>query len=225
MQKFFITATGTDQGKTALSTALCWQLKQENKKVAALKPVISGYDGTAHTDTAKLLQSLSLPINNQTIEEISPWRFSAPLSPDEAARREGKELSLSEIITFCQQPREADYMLIEGAGGVMSPLTSAATNLDLISALEIPVILVSASYLGCVSHILTALAVLKARALQCQHLALMQTSLEMQPIELTFASLSPHLPTGMRVAKVNHLASDAEIWKNMPNLTAWLEYT
>lgn len=220
---FFITATGTDQGKTTLTTALCYQLQQQGKRVQALKPVISGYDGTAQTDTVRIIQSLSLPLHSQTIEEISPWRFSAPISPDEAARREGGELFLPEIVAFCHQPREADYLFIEGAGGVMSPLSAAATNLDLIAALKLPVILVSSSYLGCVSHILAALAALKARGVDCQHLALLQVSPDMQSIALTLSSLLPHLQEGMRVAQVNHLASNTEIWKNAPDLTKWLE--
>ena len=71
--------------------------------------------------------------------------------------------------------------LIEGAGGVMSPLTESSTNLDLITALGFPVVLVAASYLGCVSHILTALQVLGIQKVTVAAIVLMQMDAMAQP--------------------------------------------
>ncbi len=222
MKKFFITSTGTHQGKTLLTTALCWQWRQHGKIVAAIKPVISGFDDAENSDTAQILQSLDRSITAQNITEISPWRFAAPLSPDEAARQEGRRLELSELVEFCQRPRMVDVLLIEGAGGVMSPLTESATNLDLIMALGFPVVLVAASYLGCVSHILTALQVLNIQKVTVAAIVLMQVDAMAQPLAITKASLQPHLPQGVALIEVNHLASAAKMWKNAPNLTAWM---
>lgn len=221
-RSYFITATGTDQGKTLITTALCYQLRQMGKSVRVVKPILSGDDGGMQTDTARILQSLGEEVTESARKRITPWSFQMPLSPDEAARREERELHLPEVVAFCQQIPSADYRLIEGAGGVMSPLTGQHTNLDMIKALDIPVILVSASYLGCISHILTALETLKAHCVSCYHLALTQPDSHTQPVEITLASLQSQLPEGMKLAVVNHLASGGEIWKDVPSLTEWI---
>jgi dethiobiotin synthetase len=223
MQQFFITATGTNQGKTLLTSALCYQWQQQHKTVAALKPVISGYTEGEDSDTSQILKSLGYENPQpEEINTISPWRFRLPLSPDEAARQENRTLSLKEITDFCLQPRHMDLCLIEGAGGVMSPLSATATNLDLIAAVNWPVILVSASYLGCISAILTAYETLRIRGIQCQHLALVQVDKAAQASELTLRSLLPHLPEEMRILQLNHLEQKQELWKYVPQLREWV---
>ncbi|HWT52795.1 MAG TPA: dethiobiotin synthase, partial [Caulobacter sp.] len=94
--------------------------------------------------------------------------YRAPLAPNLAARLEGQSLVLADLVADCRawlERRDVDLALVEGAGGVMSPMTDAATNLDLMTALDLPVLLVAGSYLGTASHLLTALEVLRARAL------------------------------------------------------------
>lgn len=216
-QRFFITATGTDQGKTLVTAALCWQLRQQQKEVVALKPIVSG--GTE--DSQLILRALEKTNTPENINAISPWQFTAPLSPDEAARQEGKKIDLDEVVECCLQPK-SEIMLIEGAGGVMSPLSEAALNIDLIMAVDAPVILVSASYLGCVSHILSALSVLRDHAVDIAGVVLSEVDATAQSAETTLRSLKPHLPTALPLVVVKHMEPSDEIWKNAPDLTSLL---
>jgi dethiobiotin synthetase len=158
----FVTATGTGIGKTLVTAAMAYQLKAAGKCVRVLKPVLTGLAETplAESDPALLLRA----IGDQTDPAaIAPFRFEAPLSPDMAALREGKTLDFDALIDFCRRALDdpADAVLIEGIGGVMVPLTENRTALDWFAALHIPVVLVAGSYLGTLSHTLTALSALR----------------------------------------------------------------
>ena len=106
-----------------------------------------------------LFRALGVSVTQHAIERISPWRFRAPLSPDLAARREGRRIDVDDVIAFCQSAVEQrrDSLLIEGVGGIMVPLDDQRTILDVMMALHLPLILVAGSYLGTISHTLTAL--------------------------------------------------------------------
>jgi dethiobiotin synthetase len=160
--KYFVTATGTDIGKTYITARLCKKFRAEGKKVCAIKPIISGYLDGYGSDTHILLEAQGLEVTQENIEKISPWRFKDPVSLDIAAIREKRSVDFDEVLKFCQQAGEgADYVFLEGAGGVMSPINNYETNLDLIDALGWEVILVTGNYLGTITHTLTALEVLR----------------------------------------------------------------
>lgn len=167
MKKFFVTATGTDLGKTYVLCDLVRQLRERGKSVSCLKPVLSGFDRSApqESDSGKLLAAMGKPVDLDSISAISPWLFKEPLSPDMAAKREGKVVTLDEVVHFCQTASgdDHDVLFVEGAGGVMSPLGHRFTNLDLVCALDFHVILVAGGYLGTISHILTACETLARR--------------------------------------------------------------
>ena len=110
----------------------------------------------------------SVPINDHTVNACSPWRFSAPLSPHMAARREGRSIALNEVVDFCRQPGEARLRLIEGVGGVLVPINDRETTADWMAALGVPVILVVGTYLGAISHALTAFESLRGRGITVQ---------------------------------------------------------
>jgi len=113
---------------------------------------------------------------------VSPWRFKAPLSPDMAAARERRAIPFSELLDFCRAPRPVDVTLIEGIGGVMVPLDHEHTVLDWIAELGFPVLLVAGSYLGTLSHTLTAVAALRARGVE--PVAVIVSESEAQPVPL-----------------------------------------
>ncbi len=166
MTRLFITATGTGVGKTLLTTILCHELTRRGRAVSALKPVVSGFTpDDPSSDPALILHSLAREATLSAMAAIAPWQFRAPVSPPLAARLEGRTLALAEVVAFCreQAPIACDDLLIEGAGGVMSPIDESHTFLDLIAALGYPAILVSGSYLGAISHTLTAICALKGR--------------------------------------------------------------
>jgi dethiobiotin synthetase len=166
-QRLFITSTGTGIGKTFITAALVRQARTLAKSVAAYKPVISGFDlsRAEESDTGILLRALDLPPTSENIARISKWRFKEPFAPSMAARLENRVLDFKELIAHGRKAMESteNIVLIEGVGGVMAPLTDKHAVLDWIEALGIEAVLVTGSYLGSLSHTLTALAVLMQR--------------------------------------------------------------
>ena len=170
MPAVFVTASGTDIGKTYVAEALLGQWRASGRTVAVLKPILSGYDPAeaAGSDTGRLLTASGVEITPESIDLVSPWRYAAPLSPDMAAAREGRNVPVDDVIAYCAAAiAEADEagmsLLIEGIGGVMVPLDETRTVADLIAALGIPAILVGGSYLGSLSHTMTAYEALRSR--------------------------------------------------------------
>jgi dethiobiotin synthetase len=169
MSAYFITATGTDVGKTFVARGLIRALRGRGRDIAALKPVMSGFEPVeaAGSDGGLLLTALGREPTLEAIAAISPWRYAAPLAPDMAAAREGRTLDYPGLIDFCRKAVAAnrDSLLIEGVGGIMSPIDQQHTVLDWMKALELPLIVVTGTYLGTLSHTLTALDVLARRGL------------------------------------------------------------
>lgn len=193
MKRYFITASGTEIGKTFVTSLLIRQLRAKGKSAAALKPLITGYtDETApESDTRHLLDALGLPMNAQNIAAISPWRFEAPLSPNMAAQREGRQIDLKEVVNFCNAARNGgeDYLLIEGVGGVMVPLDDIYTVRDWIMILQMPALLVTGSYLGSISHTLTALEALQSRGIKVAGIVVSESPASPVPLDETLETL------------------------------------
>jgi dethiobiotin synthetase len=169
MSAIFVSATGTDVGKTFVTTGLIRHFLDEGRAVDAVKPVVSGFDPAAlpASDPGALLAALRRPVTIAEAERISPWRFAAPLSPDMAAQREGRAIDFDAVTKFCRTAMAAcrSRLFIEGIGGVMVPLDDRRTVLDLITQLRLPILLVAGSYVGTISHTLTALQVVARRNL------------------------------------------------------------
>ena len=165
MSTVFVTASGTEIGKTFVACALIHQLRRGGRSVSALKPVATGIspETVSDSDSALLLQALGVPAADDAVAAITPWRFPEPLSPDMAAARAHASIPFDELVAFCQADRGTDVTLIEGIGGVMVPLDRRHTVLDWIAALGAPALLVTGSYLGTLSHTLTAVGMLRAR--------------------------------------------------------------
>jgi dethiobiotin synthetase len=157
----FITATGPDVGRTLVVASLIRHFRQSGRAVDAIKPIVSGYDSAqaAASETGMLVSALGLPFTPESIDRISPWRFRAALSPDLAARQEGRSIDVDGVVAYCQSAidRRRDILLIDSIGGIMAPLDETRTILDVMMALRLPLILVTGSYPGTISHTLTAL--------------------------------------------------------------------
>jgi dethiobiotin synthetase len=190
----FITGTGTYVGKTFVAASLIRHLRQMGRSVDAIKPVVSGFDPDqpAASDPGILLQALGFPVTLQNIECISPWRFRAAVSPDLAARREGLRIDVDEVVAFCKSAIEhrREILLVEGAGGIMVPLDEQRTILDVMMALQLPLILVVGSYLGTISHTLTALDALFRRDMAVLAIIVSETPGSPVPLEETVAALA-----------------------------------
>ena len=186
----FITAAGTEIGKTFVAERLIGECLDRGISCDAVKPVITGFDESTGSDTARLLSAMKLPCNEATVEACSPWRFRAPLSPNLAAAREQRHIALDELLDFCRRPSEARLRLIEGIGGVMVPLDEQVTVLDWIAALGAPTLLVTGSYLGAISHALTAYSALHSRDITVQAVVVSQSIEEPVALEDTRATIA-----------------------------------
>ena len=161
-QSYIILAVGTDIGKTFLVENLC----KKNSNFYAIKPVITGFNGDGTSDSERILNALGLQINKNNLDKISPWRFKKPISPNFLAN-----ISQDEIIEFClknieKAKKDKKILLIESAGGVMTPINNNFTFLDLANALKIPILLVTSNYLGSISHTLCCLESIKNKNLK-----------------------------------------------------------
>jgi dethiobiotin synthetase len=209
---YFVTSTGTDVGKTFVTSGLIRYLRESNQPVSALKPVVSGYDSSVveTSDPAVLLAALGRQVTADEIERIAPWRFRAPLAPDIAAAREGRSIDFDKLISFSRAAIGAANgpLFIEGVGGIMVPLDARRTVLDWMAALDIPLLLVVGGYLGTISHTLTALDVLAQRKLTIAAIVVSENDRDTVELNDTVASISrfaagievvglPRLPAGL----------------------------
>jgi dethiobiotin synthetase len=199
MTALFVTATGTDIGKTFVTAGLIRHLRGAGRTVAAIKPVVSGFDPASWqaSDPAVLLAALGRPVTLEEVEGVSPWRFKAPLSPHMAARCEGRTIAFSEVVEFCRRAMAArrGVLLIEGIGGVMVPFDDRHTVLDLMSMLRIPIVLVAGSYVGTISHTLTALEVLARRNLDIAGVVVSESEASAASLEDTVATVQQFADT------------------------------
>lgn len=212
MRGAFVTATGTDVGKTFVMAGLIRALRRAGRPVTALKPVASGFDPQRpeQSDAAVLLAALGRPVTPTEIAAISPWHFRAPLSPDMAARREGRAIDFASLLAFCRRGAAGeDFLLIEGVGGIMVPLDARHTVLDWMAALSLPIVLVTGSYLGTISHTLTALDVLIHRRLQVAALLICESQGSSVPLGETAGVIGGFYP-GMAINTLARGAAAAD---------------
>ena len=193
MTAVFITATGTDIGKTFVTAGLIRHIRGAGGAVAAIKPIVSGFDPGAWqgSDPAILLAALGRPVALEEVERISPWRFKAPLSPHMAGKREGRAIVFQEVVEFCRRSMAGNHgvLLIEGVGGIMVPFDDRRTVLDLMSVLRIPAILVAGSYVGTISHTLSALEVMARRNLDIAVVVVSESEGSAASLEETIATV------------------------------------
>ncbi len=145
---FFITGIGTDVGKTVAAAVIAKALEADY-----WKPVQCG--DLHNSDSIKIERLTGL----KTLPEA--YRLKAPMSPHAAAELEGIELNIDAI----ELPRSEKPIVVEGAGGVLVPLNSTETYLDLIVKLNLPVVLVTRHYLGSINHTMLSWKVLKEAGL------------------------------------------------------------
>lgn len=204
MKGFFITSSGTGIGKTYVTAALTRELMAQGKPVRAIKPLISGYDEAtaASSDTALILEALGRPLEASEIERVSPWRYKAALGPDMAARREGAAVDYPALLQFCRECAQGpeDILLIEGVGGAFVPLDGSRVVADWIAALGLPAILVAGSYLGTLSHTLSAVKAMRRHGLDIAAVVVSESAESPATLEETVDSLGRFLPDTPLVA-------------------------
>lgn len=165
---YFITGTDTGVGKTVLTALLVRQLRAQGVRALAVKPVCSG--GRADARLLRRAQS-----NELTLDEINPWHFRAPVAPVLAARRERRRLKMAQVLDYVAPcAGRCDVLLIEGAGGLLSPLGEGFDSRDLIAALRATPIIVCPDRLGAVNQARLVITALEASAAEAGIIVLAQ---------------------------------------------------
>lgn len=166
---FFITGTDTGAGKTQVAASLLKRLKHQGYTTAGLKPVSSGCIQTAQglrNEDALSLQSAATC--QVPYDWINPFAFEPAIAPHLAAKAANCRLSTKAVFEACQPllNSNVDYIIIEGAGGLLVPLNATETFVDLAKKMDFPIILVVGLRLGCINHSLLTLESIRHHSLK-----------------------------------------------------------
>lgn len=160
----FVTGTDTHVGKTLISGALLHAFAVQGKRVVGMKPVAAGceLDGT-NDDVVRLNEASNVQTDDAL---INPYLFALPVAPHLAAQQQHVTIDLQRIVAaYSDLSRQADVVIVEGAGGFVIPLNDTQDSADLAVALGLPVVLVVGMRLGCLNHALLTVAAIAARGL------------------------------------------------------------
>lgn len=220
MNALLITGTDTDAGKTVLTTALAayWQTYRNFESLGILKPLQTGIG-----DRELYTQLFSL---NQSLEEITPLHFQAPLAPPIAAEREGRPIELGKAWQALETlRRQRDFVLVEALGGLGSPVTDELTVADLAGDWRLPTLLVVPVKLGCIAQAVANVALarqckvmLKGIVLNCVQPCSDTAIADWAPIDLiqSFTKIPvlgvlPHLQNRTDLDKLAQVASALDL--------------
>ncbi len=151
MRKIFVTGIGTDVGKTVVSSVLT-----EGLHADYWKPIQTGAAFGSDSEKVKRLVT-----NGVSVIHPEAYRFDAYVAPHAAATAEEKHIDYDAI----QLPKTDKTLIIEGAGGLLVPISDKYFMIDLIKKFDAEVILVSQNYLGSINHTLLSCEVLRSRGI------------------------------------------------------------
>ena len=181
-----ITATDTEVGKTVLTTALIayWQTYCSSRRLGVFKPIQAGIG-----DRERYTELFSL---DQSLEEINPLYFQAPLAPPVAAEQEGRLIDLASVwSSFLSLKNQRDFVIVEGLGGLGSPITNELIVADLARDWQIPTVLVVPVQLGAIGSAVANVALarqmgvyLRGIILNCNQPTTIEEQEKLTPIEL-----------------------------------------
>ncbi|MFL5348084.1 MAG: dethiobiotin synthase [Hyalangium sp.] len=178
--QIFVTGTDTGVGKTQASCALLSLLADEGLRPQGFKPYESGckpLSAPADTLAMRAAARSELPV-----DVLCPHRFRAPLAPGVAARRLGKEPDWNTTLAAWERLRHGP-VVVEGAGGLFVPIDSRRDIIDLIAALQLPVLLVARAGLGTLNHTALSLRALAERGLTVRAVLLSRSTPARDPSE------------------------------------------
>ncbi len=193
---FFIAGTDTDVGKTLVAAGLLVAAKNHGLTTAALKPLAAGCEKTEsglRNADALLLQSVIT--QSLMYEQINPIALQSAIAPHIAAQQEKRVLSADRIAGFCRGSlNQADFTLVEGAGGWRVPLNPQETLADVAKILRLPVILVVGIRLGCISHALLTAEAIRNDGLQLAGWVANCIDADMPVLQENIHSLAARIP-------------------------------
>ncbi|MGN8261338.1 dethiobiotin synthase [Pseudomonas sp. SMSB3] len=213
-QAYFIAGTDTDVGKTTIAAGLLHAARVQGLSTLGAKPVASGCTMTAkglrNSDAQALIDESSIKLS---YEQINPFAFEPAIAPHVAAREAGIALEVAALAKAMVHvlAQQADFTLIEGAGGWRVPLSNHANLSDLAIALQLPVILVVGVRLGCINHALLSAEAIARDGLQLAGWVANIIEPKTSRLEENLASLAERLPAPClgRVPKLRQASADA----------------
>ena len=164
----FITGTDTGVGKTYVACGIAMTLRRKGIDVGVMKPAETGCRKRNRqllpVDAIKLARAAGV---RDALDFVNPYRFSDPLAPSVAAGLEGKRLDPSRILScFRVLSQRHDFTIVEGAGGIMVPLSKDYLYLDLAANLRLPIVIVARPCLGTINHTLLTISAIRERRLK-----------------------------------------------------------
>ena len=206
----FVTGTDTGVGKTVVASLIAGQWRREGLCVAALKPVCSG----GRSDARLLRDACGRSL---TLEEVNPWSFKAPLSPLLASRREGRPLRKRAVLGYLKgMQRRFPFLVIEGAGGLRSPLGEDFDSRDLLLALGAIPVAVCPNRLGAINQCLLVLDALPPRLSRRAQVVLV-TPRRLSAASRTNPELLGELIGPDRVHVLPWLHPPRQAWRRLPS--------
>ncbi len=185
----FVTGTNTDVGKTYVSRLILEQLEQQGDAPGAYKPVCSGAmlsaQGTPFWhDAEQLAQAIRTRFSP---EQIAPQRFQAAVAPPRAAQLEGREVQEEFLLQhLCWWESQTEWLLVEGAGGLLSPVSRNFLVADLACECGYPLLIVAHLGLGTINHTLLTVAAARQRGLSIAGIVLNETSQEQSDLSARY---------------------------------------
>jgi dethiobiotin synthetase len=159
----FVTGTDTGVGKTLVGCALVRGLRARGIDVGVMKPIETGVGPEGPLDALALRAAAG---SADSLEWICPQRFALPAAATVAAAAEGKRVDLAAVRdAFAKLAARHDWMLVEGAGGLLAPAADGLSMADLARDLGLPLLLVARASLGTINHTRLALEAAAARGL------------------------------------------------------------
>ena len=153
MNSFFVTGTDTDVGKTCVSAALAKHFRDNDVDMGVMKPFASGYKATPDSVSADVEILMKYSGVNDSIDLVNPYYFEIPTSPYDASKQLNLEIDISKVIeSYNQLSSIHDIVIVEGIGGIMTPISRNYFVSDLISDLQLSSFIVTGSKIGAVNH-------------------------------------------------------------------------
>jgi dethiobiotin synthetase len=176
----FVTGTDTGVGKTAVAVALLRLALRRGRRPVPYKPAETGCAPEA-TDARQLWEAAGRPV---PLAAVCTHAFPLPAAPAQAAAAAGVAIDLDDLVRRARELRAAgDFLLIEGAGGLLVPYTGNLTAADLAARLALPVLVVARTALGTINHTALTLAELARRGLPVAGVVLVRTTQDLAPHE------------------------------------------
>jgi dethiobiotin synthetase len=190
---YFVTGTDTGVGKTLVSAALLQLYAEQGLRAVGMKPVAAGCEAGRLNEDVELLRAAS---NVEAPPElINPYGFQPAIAPHIAAQQADRRIEIPHVIDcYDQLARDADILIVEGAGGFLAPLNETETLADLAARLQLSIILVVGMRLGCLNHALLTVEAIQSRGLELAGWVANRIDPRMNCFEDNLATLSRRIP-------------------------------